>query len=69
MVNDYVIKCFLKSLASYQLYLGTYGLLNILKVLNSLQVPNTLKYGAFGAVFLRSRQIVAIRWATSHFKK
>jgi hypothetical protein len=44
MVNDYLIKCFLKSLASYQLYLGTYGLLNILKVLN------TLKYWAFGVV-------------------
>jgi hypothetical protein len=51
MVNDYLINWFLKSLALYQLYLGTYGLLNILKVLNSLRVPNTLKYGAFGAFF------------------
>jgi hypothetical protein len=47
MVNDYLIKCFLRSLASYQLYLGTYGLLNILKMLN------TLKYGAFGVGFFR----------------
>jgi hypothetical protein len=52
MVNDYLIKCFLKSLALYQLYLGTYGHLNILKVHNSLRDPNTLKYGVFGVVFL-----------------
>jgi hypothetical protein len=35
LVNDHLIRCFLKSLALYQLHLRTYGLLNILKVLNT----------------------------------
>jgi hypothetical protein len=69
MVNDYLINRFLKSLALYQLYLGTYGLLNILKVLNSLRVPNTLKYGAFGVFFYGSIKLWLLDGLLIIFKK